>query len=123
MVDATTRFFEDLDRRGYEPLLAKSSGVLRFDLNDGPQTTHWLLRVDRGALRVSREDLEADTVVGTSPAVFDDLAMGREQGIAAILRGDMTVSGDARLMVQVERIFPGSPHAHGPRRQSTGRMR
>ena len=98
MVDATTRFFEDLDRRGYEPLLAKSSGTLRLDLHEGAQTTHWLLRIDRGRLQVSQEDQEADTVVGTSPELFEDIAAGREHGVAALLRGDMTVSGDLRLV-------------------------
>ncbi|MFF5175073.1 SCP2 sterol-binding domain-containing protein [Micromonospora sp. NPDC000089] len=116
MVDATTRFFEDLDRRGYEPLLDKTSGTLRFDLHEGAQTTHWLLQIDRGRLHVSQEDREADTVVGTSPALFEDLAAGREHGLAALLRGDMTVMGDARLVVQVERVFPGSPDDQGPRR-------
>ena len=72
MVDATTRFFEDLDRRGYEPLLAKAAGTLRFDLHEGAQTTHWLLRIDRGRLDVSQEDREADTVIGTTPALFDE---------------------------------------------------
>ncbi|MCM0677708.1 SCP2 sterol-binding domain-containing protein [Micromonospora phytophila] len=117
MVDATTRFFEDLDRRGYEPLLEKSSGTLRFDLHEGARTTHWLLRIDHGRLQVSQEDLEADTVIGTSPALFDDVVAGREHGLAAVLRGDMTVSGDPRLVVQVERIFPSSPDARGPRRR------
>lgn len=117
MVDATVRFFEDLDRRGFEPLLAKSSGTLRFDLHEGARTVHWLLKVDRGRLQVSQEDREADTVVGTSPALFEDLAAGREHGLAAILRGDMTISGDAQLLVQVERLFPGHPEARGPRRR------
>lgn len=120
MVDATTRFFEDLDRRGYEPLLAKTSGTLRIDLNEGAQTRHWLLRIDHGRLNVSQEDREADTVIGASPALFDDIASGREHGLAALLRGDMTVLGDARLVVQVERIFPGSPDARGPRRRFAG---
>ncbi|MEH0929369.1 SCP2 sterol-binding domain-containing protein [Micromonospora sp. CPCC 205558] len=117
MVDATTRFFEDLDRRGYEPLLAKTSGTLRIDLHEGAQTRHWLLRIDRGRLNVSQEDQEADTVVGVDPVLFDDIASGREHGLAALLRGDMTVLGDPRLVVQVERIFPGSPDARGPRRR------
>ncbi|NJP33089.1 SCP2 sterol-binding domain-containing protein [Micromonospora thermarum] len=116
MADATTRFFEDLDRRGYEPLLAKTSGTLRFDLQEGAHTHHWMVRIDRGNLRVTQEDREADTVVGVSPALFEDLAAGREHGIAAILRGDVTVSGDPRLIVQVERLFPGDPHSRGPRR-------
>ncbi|MEU1750373.1 SCP2 sterol-binding domain-containing protein [Micromonospora arida] len=122
MVDATTRFFEDLDRRGYEPLLAKTSGTLRIDLHEGAQTWHWLLRIDHGRLNVSQEDQEADTVIGASPVLFDDIASGREHGLAALLRGDMTVLGDARLVVQVERIFPGSPDARGPRRRFAGEV-
>ncbi|MGK5676933.1 SCP2 sterol-binding domain-containing protein [Micromonospora sp. URMC 106] len=120
MVDATTRFLEDLDQREYEPLLAKSSGTLRLDLHEGAQTTHWLLRIDRGRVQVSREDQEADTVVGTSPALFEDLATGREDGVAALLRGDMTVTGDLRLVLQLERLFPSPPDSHGPRRRFQG---
>ena len=119
-MDATTRFFEDLDRRGYDPRLAKTSGALRLDLHEGPQTTHWLVRIDRGNIRVSQEDMEADTVVGASPALFEDLVTGRENGLAALLRGDMTVAGDARLVVQIERIFPGPSDARGPHRYQKG---
>ncbi|NBE80382.1 SCP2 sterol-binding domain-containing protein [Micromonospora rubida] len=116
MLDATTRFFEDLDRRGYEPLLTKLSGTLRFDLNEGPQTRHWLLRIDRGRIRVSQEAREADTIAATSPELFEDLAAGRENGMAALIRGDMTVIGDIRLVVQVERLFPSPPDSREPRR-------
>ncbi|SCG59215.1 SCP2 sterol-binding domain-containing protein [Micromonospora inositola] len=114
MLDATTRFFEDLDRRGFEPLLQKTSGTLRFDLHEGPQTTHWLLQIDRGNLRVRQEDQEADTVVGTPPRLFGELVTGSENAIAALLRGDMTVSGDLRLVLQVDRLFPGPPDSRGP---------
>ncbi|MFE9954093.1 SCP2 sterol-binding domain-containing protein [Micromonospora sp. NPDC005299] len=113
-MDMTTRFFEDLDRRGFEPLLVKTSGTLRFDLHEGPQTTHWLLEIDRGNLRVRQEDREADTVVGAEPRLFGELVSGEENAIAALLRGDMTVSGDLRLVLQVERIFPGPPDSRGP---------
>ncbi|TDC37461.1 SCP2 sterol-binding domain-containing protein [Micromonospora sp. 15K316] len=116
-MDATTRFFEEIDRRGYEPRLAKTAGTMRVDLQEGPHTTHWFLRIEHGQIAVTRENQEADTVIGTSPGLFEDIAAGREHGIAAILRGDMTVSGDARLLVQVERIFPGDPDARGPRRK------
>ncbi|MFI0795682.1 SCP2 sterol-binding domain-containing protein [Micromonospora rubida] len=115
MLDATTRFFENLDRRGYEPLLTKISGTLRFDLNDGPQTRHWLLAIDRGRLRVSQETREADTVVGTTPELLEELAAGRENGMAALIRGDMTVTGDIRLVVQVDRLFPAPLGSREPR--------
>ncbi|MFG2168544.1 SCP2 sterol-binding domain-containing protein [Micromonospora chersina] len=120
-MDTTTRFFEDLDRRGFEPLLAKTSGTLRFDLHEGPQTTHWLLEIDRGNLRVRQEDQEADTVVGTEPRLFGELVTGEENAIAALLRGDMTVSGDLRLVLQIERIFPGPPDSRGPHHSFQGR--
>ncbi|WP_446216575.1 SCP2 sterol-binding domain-containing protein [Micromonospora sp. IBHARD004] len=113
-MDATTRFFEDLDRRGFEPLLQKTSGTLRFDLHEGAQTTHWLLQIERGNLHVSQQDREADTVVGTPPRLFGELVTGNENVIAALLRGDMTVSGDLRLVLQLERIFPGPSDARGP---------
>ncbi|MFU8873504.1 SCP2 sterol-binding domain-containing protein [Micromonospora sp. SL4-19] len=114
MQDATTKFFEELDRRGFEPLLAKSSGTLRFDLCEEAQTRHWLLRIDHGNLRVRPEDREADAVVGTGPRLFGELITGRENAIAALLRGDMTISGDLRLVLQIERLFPGPPDAQGP---------
>jgi putative sterol carrier protein len=113
-MDVTTKFFEDLDRRGFEPLLVKSCGTIRFDLHEGPQTTHWLLEVNRGNVRVRQEDQEADTVVGSEPRLFEELVTGRENTIAALLRGDMTVSGDLRLVLQFERIFPGPPESRGP---------
>ncbi|WFE41997.1 SCP2 sterol-binding domain-containing protein [Micromonospora sp. WMMD998] len=115
MVDTTTRFFEDLDRRGFEPLLVKTSGTLRFDLHEGARSTHWLLEIDRGRVRVRPEDGEADTVVGTGPRIFGALVEGRENAIAALLRGDMTVVGDLRLVLQIERVFPGPPDSRGPR--------
>ncbi|MER7169374.1 SCP2 sterol-binding domain-containing protein [Micromonospora sp. NPDC000207] len=116
MVDATTRFFEDLQRRGHEPLLEKLSGVIRFDLRERAQTQHWMLRIDRGRMQVSREDEGADSVLSTSPQLFEEMATGREDGIAALLRGDVTVTGDARLVLQIERLFPGPPDSTGPRR-------
>ncbi|MBY8873300.1 SCP2 sterol-binding domain-containing protein [Micromonospora sp. PLK6-60] len=123
MLDATTRFFEDLDRRGYEPLLAKTSGTLRFDLHQGAQTTHWLLQIDRGNLQIAQEDREADTVVGADPRLFDALVSGGDNAIAALLRGDVTVVGDLRLLLQFERVFPGPADSRGPRRVFAREMR
>lgn len=120
MADVTTRFFEELDRRGYEPLLEKEGGSLRFDLRHGTETTRWLLFVDRGRVRARQEDREADTVVTADADLFEEIVTGRADGLAALLRGDMTIDGDPRLVVQVERIFPGSPDARGPRRVPGG---
>ena len=116
MVDATTRFFEDLDRRGFDPLLAKTSGTLRFDLHEGAQTTHWLIQIDRGNVHVSQQDREADAVVWTNPRLLNEILTGEEHAIPAWLRGDLAVVGELRLVLQLERLFPGSKQSHGPRR-------
>ncbi|MEU4568259.1 SCP2 sterol-binding domain-containing protein [Micromonospora sp. NPDC023956] len=116
MADAITRFFEDLNRRGFEPSLERTSGTIRFDLDEGSRTTHWLLAIDRGRLRADQEDREADTIIDTDPVLFADLVSGREDGIAALLRGDLIVTGDPRLVVLVERLFPSPPGTRGPQR-------
>lgn len=115
MGEATTRFFEELDRVGHDDRLEKASGAVRIDLNEGPHTDHWLIVVDRGDVRVTRDVLEADTVLGTSPDMFEEIAAGRDQVIASLLRGDVTVTGDLRFVLQLERCFPGPPDARGPR--------
>jgi hypothetical protein len=35
MTDPTAEFFDELGRRGHEPLLEKATGTLRFDIADG----------------------------------------------------------------------------------------
>ncbi|WDZ84929.1 SCP2 sterol-binding domain-containing protein [Micromonospora cathayae] len=116
MADAITQFFEELDRRGFEPLLTKTSGTIRFDLHEGARTTHWLVSIDRGRTRADQEERAADSVVRIGPDLFERIITGRESLIAAALRAELSATGDPRLLAQVERIFPGPPDACGPRR-------
>jgi hypothetical protein len=42
---ATTQFFEALADRGHEPMLAKISGTIRFDLTEpSKRRAHWLVQ-------------------------------------------------------------------------------
>jgi ubiquinone biosynthesis protein UbiJ len=115
MGEAAERFFERIDQLRGQPLLRKVRGTLRFDVRQGPSTDHFLLRFDRGDIRVTRSDGPADSVVTTDPELLDRISRGEENGIAAMLRGAMTVSGDLRLILVLERLFPGPHHARGPR--------
>jgi putative sterol carrier protein len=115
--DATLAFFEGLDRRPHEPLLEKVKGTVRFDLQHEGQTDHWLVEIDRGAVNVSREERDADSVVATDPDLFEQLAAGTENGVAAGLRGALTVAGRLQLYVMLERLFPSPPDSRGPRRR------
>ena len=105
--DPTERFFAELAARGHEPLLRKASGSMRFDVVDGRQTRRWLVAVEGGDMAVSRGGGDGSCVVRADKRVFDKVASGRLNAVAAVLRGDLQVEGDWRLLVRMQRLFPG----------------
>ena len=114
MTEATTEFFDELSERGHEPLLEKVTGTVRFDLGNRRQTHHWLVSIVKGDVAVSRKNVPADCSVQMDEALFDDIASGRENALAALLRGAVGIEGDPELLMLFERLFPGPPGAHGP---------
>ncbi len=106
--DPTARFFESLAARGEEPLLRKATGSARFEIVDGKRTKRWLVTVDKGRLQVSRQVVASpDCVIRVDKTLFDKIASGKENAVAAVLRGDLALDGDWRLLVWVQRLFPG----------------
>ena len=106
MSDATTEFFESLSGRGHEPLLGNARGTLRIELADGKKAERWLVSVDRGDVAVSHRNGKADCIVRADRAVFDGLARGEVNAVAAFLRGAIAVEGDSQLLVLFQRLFP-----------------
>lgn len=115
--DPTERFFEELASRRHEPLLRKASGSMRFDVVDGRQMRRWLVAVERGDMAVSRGGGNASCVVRADKAVFDKVASGRLNAVAAVLRGDLQIDGDWRMLVRMQRLFPSPPRSR--RRKGT----
>ena len=105
--DPTERFFAELGTRNHEPLLRKATGSVRFDIVDGKRTRRWVVVVDGGDIAVSQGRSEATCVVRADKSVFDRIASGRLNAVAAVLRGDLAVGGDWRLLVRIQRLFPG----------------
>lgn len=105
--DPTADFFDALARRGYEPLLARASGTVRFDLVDGTRTRHWYVAVGKGDVTVSHQSPTTDASVRVDKAFFDDMVRGRVNATAAILRGAMVPEGDLGLLLLFQRLFPG----------------
>jgi putative sterol carrier protein len=99
-------FFDELAQREHEPLLDKAKGAARFEVVDGKQTARWLVTIDKGRISVSRRNAHADTVVRTSKESFERAAAGRLNLMAAVLRGEVGVSGDPRMLVMLQRLFP-----------------
>jgi putative sterol carrier protein len=104
--DPTSQFFEQLGRRGHEPALVKASGTLRFDLQQGRRTVHWLVAIKKGNVKVSRENREADAVVRAEKSVFDAIVSGNANAMAGLIRGAVVYEGDPQLLVLFQRLFP-----------------
>jgi putative sterol carrier protein len=122
MTDPTAEFFDELGRRGYEPLLGKMTAKLRVDLANGAKTDRWLVAVDKGDVTVAHGNGAADLTIGVDKALFDRLATGEMNATAAVLRGEVSIEGRWDLLVQFQRLFPSPPRA--PKRQrATGRRR
>jgi putative sterol carrier protein len=114
MADPTEEFFHEMGRRGYEPLVQKVSATYRFDITRGSRVDHWLVEIRKGRVRVSRRNDGADCVISAERAVFDQLASGRANAMAAMLRGVLALEGDPELLVQLQRLLPGPTDASKP---------
>ncbi|MFC3501645.1 SCP2 sterol-binding domain-containing protein [Micromonospora krabiensis] len=92
-----------------------TAGTVRLDAREDGHTEHWYLTIADQHVDVGRSSDDADLVVRADRAVFDDLAAGQLHVSAALLRNDLTVQGDIRLLMMLRRIFPGPPDARDPR--------
>src|SRR4029450_13795481 len=102
-------FFQELDRRRQEPLLAKVTGRVRFDLVEGARADRWLVAVGKGGAPVSHTAGPADCTTRADRALFERLCRGEENAIAAVLRGALVCTGDVELLFAIQLVFPGPP--------------
>jgi len=104
--DPTAVLFDDVARRGREPLPGRAVGRIRFELVGDAGTDVWLVSFDKGDVSVSREDLAGECVVRTQKRQFDAIAAGEVNAMAAMLRGALTIEGDPELLVRFQRLLP-----------------
>lgn len=114
-MDPTASFFDELGRRGHEPLLKEATGTIRFNLEHDHEVDSWFLVISQGDLSVSREEREADCVVRASRALFDRLVTGQTHIYSAWVRNELAAEGELRLGRLFQRVLPGPPGAHHPR--------
>jgi hypothetical protein len=101
-----TEFLRTLEQAGYQPALQRTTGSVRFDTERNGRSDHWRVEIRRGALSVSRDGGPADCVVRATAAVIDDIAAGRANALTSMLRGELSLEGDRRLLVRLQRLFP-----------------
>jgi hypothetical protein len=114
--DAVTAFFEDLGSRGYDPLLRSVSGAVRFDLVSGKTTERWLVTIRKGELTVSHKNIATDAVIRLSRALLERVASGQTNILPAVLRGEVVLEGDYRLMAAIRRLFRARQAARQPQK-------
>ncbi|HEY2948246.1 MAG TPA: SCP2 sterol-binding domain-containing protein [Micromonosporaceae bacterium] len=107
MPSATEGFFADLASRPDEPLLRAASGTIRIDLDRPGGTDRWFVTIDRGAVAVSKRSRTADCRVRIDADLFDRIASGETNALAALLRGQIAVEGDLELLMMFQRLLPG----------------
>lgn len=115
MSDPTAEFFDGLNRRGHIPALDTLTATMRFELEHDHGTDHWFVAISGGAVHISPESGDADTVVRVSKELFDRTVRGEASLYAAWVRNECTVTGEVRLARLFQRLFPGRPGAHHPR--------
>jgi hypothetical protein len=109
LTDATDAFFDRLTRRGHEPGLVKVDATVSFEISQDNQTDHWLVRIDRGDISVSRESGKATAAVRADRALFNHILQGEVYLVSAALRNDLVVEGDPALIVLLGRFLPDEP--------------
>jgi putative sterol carrier protein len=112
MGQVTEAFLTGLSKRGDEPPLRKITGTIRIDLRESGKIDHWNLTFDRGKVSVDKEPAgRVDCHIITDGELFDRLAGGRANAMAAVLRGAILVRGDLDRLVAFQRLFPGPKEA------------
>jgi SCP-2 sterol transfer family len=124
-------YFARLAKSGYQPLLHRVTGTLRFNIDQQDGAVHtWYVRIDHGDLTVSRVDppseggelgSAADCVLAGSEAEFESILAGDDSFAAAFVRGAVSVTGDHTLAQNIRRFSPPAgllgqleTHRHAP---------
>jgi putative sterol carrier protein len=113
----TAGFFDELAERRHDARLEKGDGTLRFDLDADGRDESWVVAIEHGDVTVAGagSDVPATCTVRVSRALFDEIAAGRKNLTAAVLRGELAVEGDIRLLLLFQRVLPGPPGGVHPR--------
>ena len=109
MTEAGGELFKRVGEAGHVPLMKQASGTMLFELLGGRRIERWRVIVKRGEVTVARGNGPADCVLRADRKLLARMAAGRVNAFAAVLRGEVTVEGDPRLLVLFQRLLPGPP--------------
>jgi hypothetical protein len=109
MSDIAAAFFEELASRGHDPRLRRASGVVRLEVGKGKRARVWHVELRKGDILVAPGKGAADCTVRGDEPTIEGIVAGRINPVTALLRGQIELEGDTRLLVLFRRLLPGPP--------------
>ena len=113
-MDSIADFLTRLADRSTGPILGGGTATVRFDGMHAGSVRHWYATIDGDRVEVTESGADADCVIRADLMVLEELVTGRRNAMASLLRGQLMLSGDANLMVRLQRLFPGPGASSGP---------
>lgn len=111
MSDPSRDFFNRINEQGFDARLGQAKGTLRVDVDNGGGVEHWLVALDRGAIRASRAGDAADCVLRLDRVTLDRVVTGDVNLTAGMLRGEIAATGNIDLLLYLQRLFPARQDA------------
>ncbi|MER7331131.1 MULTISPECIES: SCP2 sterol-binding domain-containing protein [unclassified Micromonospora] len=112
--DPTAEFFERISHGRPAMLPDDVTATLRIDLEHEGRTTHWLMSIHLGTVRVTEEWRAADAVVRTSKEFFDRLVRGEANLFAALVRNAVINEGDVTVVAHLRKMLTGMARMQDP---------
>jgi hypothetical protein len=107
-------FFAGLNRLGFVPALATTRQRVRLDVSDGLCTQHWMVAIEDGRVRVTRErDDDVNGVLQLERTLLDEVVRGRTNLMAARLRGEVGIVGTLEPIAMFGWLVPQWPSDGG----------
>lgn len=99
-VESIDAFFDALAARRHVPALDRVTATLEFDIEG---TDRRWMTISRGDLVITRIPTKADCILACDSATFLRIISGKQNVIAATIRGDVKVAGDLALALSIQR--------------------
>jgi hypothetical protein len=100
-------FFAELAERGHDPRLARANGVVRLEVGKGKRARVWHVELRKGDIVVVPGKGAADCTIRADEPTVEGILAGRINPVTALLRGEIELDGDSRLLVLFRRLLPG----------------
>ena len=99
-VERIDAFFDQLASAGPVPLLEHVSGTLEFDIEGSDR--RWMT-INRGRLVVTHNSVGPDCVLKCDADTFIRIISGKQNLVAAAIRGSVSVAGNLALGLSIQR--------------------